>query len=175
MAAVAGADVLGAAMSGKPAVRDPGPMARLRDIQADAEAQDEIFRLLSEGKSLSQIASAWKLPKHRFSDWMLTEHAETLAKARASITDEFICELVPLLREVTPETAGAVKTRVDGFLKLASKWDRGRYGEHVKVEKAASMEDATGLLTAATDLLREIRKPEKPEPRVIDAQEATPI
>lgn len=149
-------------------VRDPGPMARLRDLQADPDAHEEIFRLLCDGKTLRKIASEWKLPKAAFADWVLSEKPELLNRARAVQTDEFITELVPLLKDVTVENASAIKTRVDGFLKLAGKWDRTRYGEHIKVERTIDLNVDAGLLGHAADLLAKLSAP---QPKVIEAED----
>lgn len=155
-----------------PAARDPGPMARLRDLQADPDAMDEVFRQLCDGKSLAQIATAWKLPKHRFSDWMLTDHADVLYRAERGIVHERMMKLMALSENLSAENAAAFKAEADFIFKTASKWHREKYGEHVKVEKGLSVEDATAMLTAAKDLLRDIRRP---EPRVIEADEVTQI
>ena len=142
---------------------DAGPAVRLKALQADDSAHEEIFRLLCDGKTPRQIAKEWKLPRHAFCDWLLRVQPDILARARTVQTDELISELLPEMREALtdPETAPAFKVKFDAAMKLAGKWDRTRYGEHVKVERTADLGDATAFLEAATNLLRDIKRPEK--------------
>jgi len=46
------------------------------------------------------------------------------------------------------------RLRTDVRLKLAGKWDRTRYGEHVTVDRKVSVVDETMLLTGMVELLR---------------------
>ena len=150
-------------------------MVRLQALQADDTAVEEIFRLLCDGKTLRQIASEWKLPKHAFCDWVLRERPEIMDRVWAVQINEEVDELLPLLRDVTSETAQAVKTRVDGILKIASKRDRKRYGEQIKVERTLDVNIDAGLLGKAADLLARLSPPKPIEVETVNLIETKPI
>jgi len=49
---------------------------------------------------------------------------------------------------------GVAKLRTEVRMKLVSKWDRARYGEHVKVENLAVVVDDGVLLAGMVNLLK---------------------
>ena len=55
--------------------RDPGPMARLAAVQADAGSPGVIFQRVCEGERLRDIWRAWGLPKGAATRWFMEEHA----------------------------------------------------------------------------------------------------
>jgi hypothetical protein len=123
------------------AVPDPGPMARLEQVQADQQAPSVIFARLTaeEPETLRQIAKAWGLPRGRFIEWFTTTHAELYDTALKVKADEIAHEALQIAdeqKEVIKKDGSAFdpdvgrdKLRVDTRLKLASKFDRSRYGD----------------------------------------------
>jgi len=59
------------------------------------------------------------------------------------------------------------RLKTDVRLKLAGKWDRQRYGEHVKVEKTTTVVDDGLLLAGMVELLKLAGKPDE---RVIEGE-----
>jgi hypothetical protein len=125
-------------------VRDPGPMARLEDVKADAGSATEVFRLLTDpdGRmTLSGIAKLWRVPRGRFVEWFTTTHAtlyDAALKVRADELAHEALEIADEQAEVVKENGETFdpnvqrdKLRADTRLKLAAKWDRSRYGERV--------------------------------------------
>ncbi len=64
----------------------------------------------------------------------------------------------------TPEDVAVRKLQADVALKLASKFDRARYGETVRVEKTVSVGVDAALLSTAAALLDRVRAPALPAP-----------
>ena len=138
------------------APRDPGPMARLVQVKADPDVPSVIFQRLTEKETLPQIAKAWKVPKGRFVEWFTTEHAGLYDAALKVLAADYAIDAMNAALAATPETVAVAKLQSDVALKLASKFDRARYGEHVKVEREVSVLVDAGLLGTAGDLLRRI-------------------
>ena len=59
------------------------------------------------------------------------------------------------------------RLKTDVRLKLAGKWDRQRYGEHVKVEKTTTVVDDGLLLAGMVELLKLAGKPDE---RIIEGE-----
>lgn len=128
--------------------RDPGPMARLEEVKRDVDAPAIIFERVADGEELRELAKSWALPKARFVEWFTTEHAglyETALKVRA---DRLAHEALEDAAGATPETIGPAKLRVETKLKIASKWDRSRYGEQKS--------EAVQVVVNISDVPREI-------------------
>lgn len=168
---------------------DPGPMARLDAVKADAGAPSVIFQRLAEGESLKEIAKEWRVAKGRFIEWFTVTHADLydaalkvraadLALEALSIADTTQAGVTRKTKadgseEVTEEDMlGHRKLQVETRLKLASKWDRARYGETVRVEKSVSVSVDAGLLGAAGDLLRLVASGQ-PRGRVVEGDTVT--
>lgn len=58
----------------------------------------------------------------------------SLTRARTIGTHALADKCLKELDGVTPENYQAVKTKVDGYLRLAGKWNRKEYGEQVQVD-----------------------------------------
>lgn len=113
------------------AVRDPGPMARLRDIQADGAAPAEVFRLLTEADgplTLAQIAKSWAVPRGAFTRWFMEKHSDLFDAAAKVRADELVNGALADAEAATPDDVSAKKLNVDTKLRVAEKWDRSRYG-----------------------------------------------
>lgn len=114
-------------------------MARLDAVKADQGAPSVIFQRLTDSETLQQIARAWGLPKGRFVEWFTTQHAElydTALKVRADNLAHEALSISDEQNEVVKENGQTFdpdvprdKLRIDTRLKIASKWDRSRYGD----------------------------------------------
>lgn len=135
-------------------VRDPGPMARLDEVKADAGAPSVVFQRIADGERLEKIAKEWRVPKGRFVEWFSTEHADLYDAALKVRAADLALDAMDEALAATPEDVSVRKLRADVALKLASKWDRARYGETVRVEKSITVGADAGLLGAAGELLR---------------------
>lgn len=123
---------------------DIGPLARLEAVKRDAAAPGEIFRLLTERKTLKEIAVEWRVAKGRFTEWFTMEHAGLYDAALKVVAAEIALEALEIAdaqREAVKESGGTYdpevardKLRVDTRLKLAAKFDRSRYGDAVTVQ-----------------------------------------
>lgn len=125
-------------MSGAVAVRDPGPMARFRDLIADETAPGIIFQRVCEGKTLRELARDYSVPKGEFTRWFTTQHSELYDAALKVRADDLAHEALAISDEqaqVTTERGTTFdpdvsrdKLRVETRLKLVQQWDRARYG-----------------------------------------------
>jgi hypothetical protein len=114
-------------------------MNRLRGIQADQNAPREIFQRVADGETLNQIARAWEVPKGLFIEWFLLTHGELYEAALKVRADDLAHEALGISDEQSEvkKDDGTTfdpnvprdKLRIDTRLKLASKWDRSRYGD----------------------------------------------
>lgn len=76
---------------------------------------------------------------------------------RAANADQFAHEAVAIADGADEESKAGVmkaKLQVDTRLALASKWDRGDYGETLRVEKSLTVGVDAALLGTASELLR---------------------
>ena len=139
---------------------DPGPLARLEDVKGDAGAPGEVFRLLTaeESKTLAQIAKEWRVPKGRFVEWFTTKHPELYDAALKVKAADCADAAAQAALDATPETVQGQKLKGDTALRLASRWDRARYGESVKVERDVTLKVDVGLLGTAGALLERFRR-----------------
>lgn len=112
---------------------DLGPMARLESVKADPAAPSVIFQKLTDTDApatLQQIAREWALPKGRFVEWFTVEHANLYDTALKVLADSLAHDALAKADACKDkDDAPAAKLQVDTRLKLASKWDRPRYGE----------------------------------------------
>lgn len=145
-------------------VANPGPLARLEEVKADAVAPSMIFQRLTDRESLPQIAKSLQLPKGRFVEWFTTQHSELYDAALKVVAADLALEAMQAALDATPEDVAVRKLQADVALKLAARFDRARYGESVRVEKTVEVRADAGLVGLASDLLKRIRAP-----RVIEA------
>lgn len=144
---------------------------------ADPQAPGEVFRRLTEGERLPQIATSWRVPKGRFVEWFTTKHEglyDTALKVRAA---ELAMDALDEALAACPEDVAVRKLRADVALKLAAKFDRARYGETLKVEREVTLKDGSGLIGKMSDLLRlaDARQPLALEQRKADSVPAEVI
>lgn len=139
---------------------------------------DVIVQRLTDGETLKEISRAWQIPYGRLAQWIVEDTdrtakyeaalriwADALAQEAIAIADEQKEAEKPGGGTYDPEV-GRDKLRIETRLKIASKWDRARYGDKVQMEHSSTPSPDAGLLTAAADLLKLVVKR---EPRVINA------
>ncbi len=133
-------------------------MARLEAVKADPLAPSVVFQRLCDEEDLRDIAKAWLVPKGRFVEWFTTEHADLFDAAMKVRAADYAIEAMKAALAATPEDVAVRKLQADVALKLASKFDRARFGETVRVEKTVSIGVDAGLLGTAGDLLSRMRE-----------------
>ena len=140
-------------------------MVRFQALKAiyaeDDIAQEQIFKLLCEGKSLQEISRILNYPKHKFVDWFLAEHADVVTRAERSIVHERMHRLNELSLNLNSENVAAFMAEAKYIAGLAKSWDRPKYGEHVKVERTVAVVADAGLIGLAGDLLARLSAPKE--------------
>jgi hypothetical protein len=110
-------------------------MARLRAVQADQSAAEEVFARLThpdEPQTLDEIAKAWRVPRGRFVDWYTTKHAEDYDRALRVLGVSLGHRVMKLTEDAKPEMVGLLKFQTDRFLRLAAHWNAERYSPKVE-------------------------------------------
>lgn len=108
--------------------RDPGPLARLAEVMADESVPGVVFGRLTEGKTLREIARVWRVPRGRFVQWFMENHADLYDAADRVWCDQMKHEALENADAATAEDVAPRKLRVDTRLRLMEKLDRARYG-----------------------------------------------
>lgn len=146
-------------------------MARLEDVKGDAEAPQEIFRLLTDGdepQTLAEIAKAWRLPRGRFVEWFSTEHKERLDAAERVLGMEVCHAVKRMTDEATAENFALVKFKTDRYLRLAGLLNAERYSpkvehKHSGVQPTLVIE-IVGAVAVAPEVVVEEARPTLPAP-----------
>jgi len=141
-------------------------MARFEADKADASTPGKVFELLTdpEGRTpdgkpwtLRRIAKAWGVPRGRFVEWFTTAHAELYDAALKVRADELAHQALEIADgdgDVARDSLG-VNTR----LKLASKWDRKRYGEEAEAVRVTPVTIQIANLRGAVEVVLEEKPP----------------
>lgn len=135
---------------------DPGPMARLEAVKSDEAMPGEIFRRMTDGESpetLREIAKSLAVPKGRFVEWFTTKHAELYDAALKVKAADCADAAAQAALDATPDTVAVEKLRADVAFKLASRWDRERYGERAASNAPPAALSDAGLLISCGRLL----------------------
>jgi hypothetical protein len=122
---------------------DPGPLARFRETIEDPTTLSVIVQRVTDGETLKEIATAWKIPYGRLAEWLIEdrERSEQYNQALQIWSDSLAQESVKIADEGGSE-AGEVqrdKLRIDTRLKLAGKLNRPRYGDAVEHKHTGSV------------------------------------
>ncbi len=117
---------------------DPGPLARLDAVKEDVNTPTVVFQRVAAGETLKQIAKAWQIPVGSFVEWFHVEHGALYDAALRARADELAHESLEIADEqkeairkdgsAFDPDVGRDKLRVETRLKLASHWDKQRYG-----------------------------------------------
>lgn len=131
-------------MNDLPVEANPGPIARLESLKADASIPAQVFLRLCDGESLKQIARAWQVPKGPFVLWYMSVHRQLFDDAERVRAQDLKAEALEISdeqNEVERPGGGTFdpdvqrdKLRVDTRLKLLEKLDRERFGRFTKHE-----------------------------------------
>lgn len=143
----------------EPQFPDDGPMARFEAAKVDPNLPSEVFARIAEGESLKQIAATWRLPKARFAEWYMTEHGKLYdAALKVAAADLAMQALDAADAGLDKDDVPAARLAADVRLRLASKFDRDRYGDSVTVNKNVNVTMDAGLVGYASALLQQIGK-----------------
>lgn len=124
---------------------NPGPLARFREIVAQASTMEEIVqRIAEDGETLKSIAKAWDVPYAKLAQWVVEdkERSELYSRALRFAAETFAHEIVPIVDGKHPDALqdpAARKLQMEGRKWLASKWDRARYGDTQTLEHKGSL------------------------------------
>lgn len=157
-------------------------MARLEVVVAEATTPSVVFQRVAEGETLKAIAKSWGVPVGRFTQWYATEHSDLYDSALRVRADQLAHEALAISDEqhAVEKKDGTTydpgvprdKLRADTRLKLASKWDRARYGETVKIDRTLTVTADAGLIGLAGELLERFSRPQEkvvlPAPQDVD-------
>ena len=149
---------------------NPGPMARFEHVIKQDNTMSIIVQRLTDGERLREIAKAWEIPYGRLAagiaedaerksqyEAALSIWADSLAQEAVAIADEQ-AEVVKENGETFDPNVARDKLRIDTRLKLASRWNRERYGEKVQHQH-------TGLQPTLTIIMAPL---EGEHPRVLE-------
>jgi hypothetical protein len=124
-------------------VRDPGPMARFREIVADTSTMGEIVHRLADGKTLKRIAKDWGIPYGRLAEWVTEdrERSEQYAMALAIWVDSLAQESVGIADDVEEDRDAVAKAKLQTSVRmgLATRLNRQRYGDAVEHKVSGSV------------------------------------
>ena len=107
-------------------------MARLEEVKKDEWAPRVIFQRLADPdkpERLRDIAREWGLPRGRFIEWFMTEHAELYEAALRVRAGELVLDALDHADAANEDNAKAQALKVRTRLEIASHWDRNRYGK----------------------------------------------
>ena len=143
---------------------DKGPMWRLGQLKADPEAPARIFQMLTSGHdgaefpkaSLTRVAKELGVPKGSFLEWFTTEHPALYESSLRVVAADLAIRAVEAAMAATPEDVQVKRLQSDVFLKLASRFDRARYGEQAPIARSEYAQPDAGLLLAAGALLERL-------------------
>lgn len=89
-----------------------------------------IEEMLSEGRTQAEVYRALGVSKMSWYDWLATaEGRDVLARARTRATDLMAEQALAIADTAEPEDAQVARLRIDTRKWLASKWNRGTYGD----------------------------------------------
>jgi hypothetical protein len=141
-------------------------MAKLRVLQEDPEAAAKVFAAMTDGgeeewpkATLPRLAKRWGMPKGAFVEWFTTEHAGVYEAALKVIAADLAVKAMEAAIEATPEDVAVRRLQAETAMKLASRFDRARYGEDRGRDTATVVIADAGLLGEAGALLERLAGP----------------
>jgi hypothetical protein len=115
-------------------------MARLEELTAvgvAGETMGMLVQRLTDGSTLKEIATSLEVPYGKLAEWVTEDasRAEQYARASRIWVDSLARETVRISDDTgaTKGEAQKAKLRIDTRLRLASKLDRGTYGDQVAI------------------------------------------
>lgn len=114
------------------------PAERWREGLARPGTWDEVLQEVQGGKTLGKIAQERGWPRLKFRNHVLLDAELRLQyfAAREMAGDDMAIEGKETIDNATIEGLAVAKAQSDYRKWLASKWDRGTYGDSVRVEQA---------------------------------------
>ncbi len=152
------------------------PSARWKDALADPLTPDVILRRVAEGETLKEICRSRGWPYSMVAQWMIetpgmaVQYEQALAFWGDAVAQETLAISDESAGAANPYEVTAAKLRIDTRLKLASRWNRARYGE----TPAVTVNAGGGSLVAILAGLPSIGAPESDEREPIDVTPAKP-
>lgn len=109
-------------------------LQRFEAIRRDAGAPAEVFRLLTEGRTLREIAvEDFNCAAGVFTRWFMEEHREELDKAERVLGIE-VAQLIRRMTDgATNETLRLLKFKTDRYLRLAGLLNPERYSPRTEI------------------------------------------
>ena len=131
-------------MSEAVAERDPGPMARLRALQADPGAGRAILDELQDGETLIRLAKKWGLPRKEFLS-AVAANAELTAQCRRVMElagIELRMEGLDIVDEVEPEKGPVLKASLQAGYRerLSRDLNRPLFGKYTQHEHSHTVD-----------------------------------
>jgi len=114
--------------------------------------EEEFLRFIkyrvSDGKTLIEVGEELRVPFPVLWEWMSDElnRLEIYQEALKGLSDQIVHGMIQVAKD-----SGDAKVRLDAVKWLSSRWDRGRFGENVKVEVSHSV-SLIGLLSSLKEL-----------------------
>ena len=141
-------------------------------MKADAEAPGRIFQMLTDGHngrefpkaSLPRVARELGVPKGSFVEWFTSEHAALYESALKVVAADLAIKAAEAALDATVEDVAVRRLQAETFLKLASRFDRARYGEQAPVARSAVVVMDWGLMKTAGELLDRLAVERLPMP-----------
>lgn len=140
-------------MAGRPIEADRAVrLAERTGAENESETMDELCQRVSDGDSLKVVCKDWDVPYGKVAAWLIDDpaRAEKYATALRLSADALAAEALEIAdtteagtrvketadgtETVTEDMLGHRKLRIETRLKLASKWDRARYGDSLQVQ-----------------------------------------
>lgn len=157
---------------------DKGPMWRLARLKEDAQAPGRIFQMLTQTgvgfpkAALPALARELEVPKGSFVEWFTSEHPGLYEAALRVIAADLAIKAAEAAIEATPEDVQVKRLQADVFLKLASRFDRARYGDQGPQARSEIVVMDIGLLGEAGKLLERLRPAPRLPEKVVSEQRA---
>lgn len=136
------------------------------------EADDDGYRLLlggiAEGKDLGKLCRESNWSVGVMITWIWEDEARKARYLEAlKVRAEVIAHQCLPIADGKSKSTRRDQLKIDTRLKLASKWDRARYGEQVRVESAHTVTVDAGLVGFASELLSRRRE------KVVEGEDET--
>jgi len=136
---------------------DSGPLARLEEFKTNEHFPEEVFGRVAEGQTLRAIARSLGLPPAPFSRWYMEVHGDLYDKARIARAEDLVGDaLDAATADLGKDEVPAAKLKAEILMKVASKYDKARYGDSLQVNKTETFAIDAGLVGLASDLIKKI-------------------
>jgi len=124
-----------------PALRDPGPMARLEELKSAPDTMSVIVQRLADGETLPKIAKSWDVPYGKLAEWITedADRAEQYARGKRlavhALADQVI-EIADDIDEKSKNATAKARVRIHARQWAAEKWAPERFGPRASLDVA---------------------------------------